>query len=220
MTDPASSQRASDPHAAEFIEELARSDRNATEVLVQLREGQAAILRLWLTLSEKVVTREKLPDGEFRVREIKRSDIDDVIFPVSSERLEQLDPGDPKAYRDYAEELAEKCEDPDARATAIRLYVLAAYLGSDVLALLPYTREVVYLEDGDVAELGAGSLSITDLEGQPIERAEQHIDWDAEAASKGGFEHHMLKEIHEQPDVVARTAFDRILQVEDDVLFR
>ena len=95
----------------------------------------------------------------------------------------------------------------------------AAYLGSDVLALLPYTREVVYLEDGDVAELTAGALRLTDLQGQPVTRPEQHIDWDAEAASKGGFEHHMLKEIHEQPDVLARTAFDRILQVEGDVQF-
>ena len=95
----------------------------------------------------------------------------------------------------------------------------AAYLGSDVLAILPYTREVVYLEDGDVAELSPGKLALTNLAGEPIERAEQHIDWDAEAASKGGFAHHMLKEIHEQPDVLARTAFDRILQVEGDVKF-
>jgi len=95
----------------------------------------------------------------------------------------------------------------------------AAYLGSDVLAILPYTREVVYLEDGDVAELAPGEMHLTDLDGRPVERELRHIDWDAEAASKGGFEHHMLKEIHEQPDVLARTAFDRILQVEGDVLF-
>jgi glucosamine--fructose-6-phosphate aminotransferase (isomerizing) len=92
-------------------------------------------------------------------------------------------------------------------------------LASDVLALLRWTRDVVFLEDGDVAELRPGELRLTDLAGRPIERPVRHIDWDAEAASKGGFEHHMLKEIHEQPDVLARTAFDRILSVEGDVRF-
>ena len=95
----------------------------------------------------------------------------------------------------------------------------AAYLGSDVLALLPYTRDVVFLEDGDVAELRPGVCTIRDLDGAEVQRPTRHIDWDAEAASKAGFAHHMLKEIHEQPDVLARTAFDRILQVEGDVAF-
>jgi glucosamine--fructose-6-phosphate aminotransferase (isomerizing) len=94
-----------------------------------------------------------------------------------------------------------------------------AWLASDALALLPHTRDVIYLEDGDVAELGPGELRLTDLAGQPRQRPVRHIDWDAEAASKGGYAHHMLKEIHEQPDVLARTAFDRILQVEGDVRF-
>ena len=94
-----------------------------------------------------------------------------------------------------------------------------AYLGSDVLALLPYTRDVVYLEDGDVAELAPGSLRLTNVAGVPLERPVRRIDWDAEQASKGGFEHHMLKEIHEQPDVLARTAFDRIQSTRGDVAF-
>ncbi len=94
-----------------------------------------------------------------------------------------------------------------------------AYLGSDVLALLPYTRDVVYLEDGDVAELAPGSLRLTNLAGAPIPRTARRIDWNAEQASKGGFAHHMLKEIHEQPDVLARTAFDRILSTRGDVAF-
>ncbi|HVS19199.1 MAG TPA: glutamine--fructose-6-phosphate transaminase (isomerizing) [Planctomycetota bacterium] len=95
----------------------------------------------------------------------------------------------------------------------------SAMLASDVLALLPHTRDVIFLEDGDVAELSAGEVRLTDLAGARVERPLRHIDWDAEAASKGGFEHHMLKEIHEQPDVLARTAFDRILSVEGDVAF-
>ena len=95
----------------------------------------------------------------------------------------------------------------------------AAYLGSDVLALLPYTHDVVYLEDGDVAELSPGKLRITDVQGRERTRKSRHIDWNAEQASKGGYAHFMLQEIHEQPDVLARTAFDRILQIEGDVAF-
>jgi glutamine---fructose-6-phosphate transaminase (isomerizing) len=95
----------------------------------------------------------------------------------------------------------------------------AAYLGSDVLALLPYTRDVVYLEDGDVAELAPGSVTITDLDGKPRARPVRHVDWNAEQASRGGYAHFMLKEIHEQPDVLARTAFDRILSASGDVAF-
>jgi glutamine---fructose-6-phosphate transaminase (isomerizing) len=91
--------------------------------------------------------------------------------------------------------------------------------GSDVLALLKYTRDVVFVEDGDIVELAPGRVSITDFDGRPVTRQVRHVDWDEEAASKGGYPHHMLKEIHEQPDVLARTAFDRILQVEGDVDF-
>ncbi|TAJ09438.1 MAG: glutamine--fructose-6-phosphate transaminase (isomerizing) [Planctomycetota bacterium] len=91
--------------------------------------------------------------------------------------------------------------------------------GSDVLALLKYTRDVVFVEDGDIVELAPGRIAITDFDGKAVARPVRHVDWDEEAASKGGFPHHMLKEIHEQPDVLARTAFDRILQVEGDVDF-
>ncbi len=95
----------------------------------------------------------------------------------------------------------------------------AAWCASDVIAILPHTRDVIYIEDGDVAELTPDSVRITRVDGTPVERPLRHIDWNAEAASKGGFPHHMLKEIFEQPDVLARTAFDRILQLEGDVRF-
>ena len=85
-----------------------------------------------------------------------------------------------------------------------------AHLGSDVLALLPYTRDVVYLEDGEIAELHAESLRLYDADGRPFEREAKHIDWDAESADKGGFPHYMLKEIHEQPAVLARTLSNRL----------
>ncbi|MEO0650352.1 MAG: glutamine--fructose-6-phosphate transaminase (isomerizing) [Planctomycetota bacterium] len=79
-----------------------------------------------------------------------------------------------------------------------------AYLGSDVLALLPHTREIQYLEDGDLAELTLDAIRIFDERGREAEREVRHIEWSAEAAEKGGYEHYMLKEIHEQPDVLAR----------------
>lgn len=95
----------------------------------------------------------------------------------------------------------------------------ACYLASDVLAILAHTRQVVFLEDGDIARLEPGNCEVFRPDGTRVERELKEIHWDAEAASKGGYSHHMLKEIHEQPDVIARTAFDRILQVEGDVSF-
>ncbi len=83
------------------------------------------------------------------------------------------------------------------------------YLASDVPALLPYTRDVIYLLDGDVAELGRDGVVITDLQGVRQARETNRVEWDAEAAEKGGYEHYMLKEIYEQPTVLQNTLFGR-----------
>jgi glucosamine--fructose-6-phosphate aminotransferase (isomerizing) len=93
------------------------------------------------------------------------------------------------------------------------------WLGSDVLALVPHTREVVFLEDGDVAELSPTGVVVRGLDGEPRERPSQRVEWDAAEAGKGGFSHFMLKEIHEQPDVLAHTAFHRIDEAAGDVRF-
>jgi hypothetical protein len=82
---------------------------------------------------ERVVVRQLLPDGQTRLRELLRSEIDDILIAVSNERLESLRPDRPAGYRDYAEELAEKRKDPDARVTGLRLYLIAAYLDSEKL---------------------------------------------------------------------------------------
>ena len=76
----------------------------------------------------RIVLRMATPAGESYEREFLRSEIDDVLYTVSAERLEMLRCDDPRGYRDYAEELAEKRQDPEARETAIRLYLIAAYL--------------------------------------------------------------------------------------------
>jgi len=91
------------------------------------------------------------------------------------------------------------------------------FLASDVPALLPYTRDVIYLQDGDVAELGADGVSITDLSGAPMHREPSRVEWDAEAAEKGGFAHYMLKEIFEQPTVLQNTLFGRFVGNDKDV---
>jgi glucosamine--fructose-6-phosphate aminotransferase (isomerizing) len=79
------------------------------------------------------------------------------------------------------------------------------WVASDPVALVPWTREVVFLEDGDIARVDPKSVRIVDSEGKPLERVTHHILWDAVAAEKGGYRHFMAKEIHEQPTAVAET---------------
>ena len=94
----------------------------------------------------------------------------------------------------------------------------AGWLASDVLAILPHTREVCFLEDGDLADIGPGRLVITGGDGRPVERATRTIDWEVDESDKGGWDHYMLKEIHEQPDVVARATFGRLDSERGDAL--
>ncbi|HKF41934.1 MAG TPA: glutamine--fructose-6-phosphate transaminase (isomerizing), partial [Thermoanaerobaculia bacterium] len=79
------------------------------------------------------------------------------------------------------------------------------YVASDPVALVPWTRDVVFLEDGDMARLDSSGIRICDGDGRPQERVPHRILWDAVAAEKGGYRHFMLKEIHEQPEALAET---------------
>ncbi len=74
-----------------------------------------------------------------------------------------------------------------------------AFVASDIPALLPYTREMIFLEDGDYAMLSADGVSMADAEGEKVTRAAQHIPWNPVMAERGGYKHFMLKEIYEQP---------------------
>jgi glucosamine--fructose-6-phosphate aminotransferase (isomerizing) len=85
-------------------------------------------------------------------------------------------------------------------------YVIA----SDIPAILPYTREVCVLEDGDVVVLSYDAMKLMDVQGSTIERAPLHIDWDVATAEKNGFEHFMLKEMHEQPNAYRETMRTRM----------
>jgi glucosamine--fructose-6-phosphate aminotransferase (isomerizing) len=102
------------------------------------------------------------------------------------------------------------------------------FLASAIPAFLADTRVAVPIENGEIVEIEAGEVRITDTDGNPIERASEEVTWDADAAEKGGFETFMLKEIHEQADAVAETLADRIpgddgvdlsdVELEDDFL--
>ena len=93
------------------------------------------------------------------------------------------------------------------------------YAASDMPALLGLTRDFVVLENGEHALLTEDRHQVFDEAGDRVERAPMRCDWSPEQAEKQGFPHFMLKEIHEQPDVLARTAFERCRDVEGDVAF-
>jgi len=84
------------------------------------------------------------------------------------------------------------------------------FIASDVTALLRHTRDIVYMDDGELAIVTCGGIRIYDERRRPIEKEHHHIDWDVDAAEKGGYDHFMLKEIYEQPDAIARAITGRI----------
>ena len=79
------------------------------------------------------------------------------------------------------------------------------YVGSDVPAILNYTRNVYYIGNMEIGRLADGNITFYNLDGDEIEKELVEIKWDAEAAEKGGYEHFMMKEIHEQPKAIADT---------------
>ena len=81
----------------------------------------------------------------------------------------------------------------------------ASFVASDVMAMLSHTREVTYLEEGDIAVVTSTDVRLRDADGRAVTRKPTHITWDASAAEKSGFPHFMLKEIHEQPQAILDT---------------
>ena len=84
------------------------------------------------------------------------------------------------------------------------------FLASDVAAILAHTDQVIFLEEGDVADLRPSGVTITDIAGRPVDRSVTTISWSAEMAEKGGYEHFMLKEIHEQPEALRQSIAGRV----------
>lgn len=86
------------------------------------------------------------------------------------------------------------------------------FVASDATPILPHTKEVVFLNDGDIAIITPDSHRVRTLKDREINRAAQTVDWDAEAASKDGYEHYMLKEIMEAPEVIRNAIRGRLIK--------
>src|SRR5208337_2632784 len=86
------------------------------------------------------------------------------------------------------------------------------FVASDIPAILYHTRDLFFLNDGDIAVVTPAGVQVTDFQGKPITPKVQHVTWDPIMAEKGGFKHFMLKEIFEQPRAVRETALGRISQ--------
>lgn len=84
------------------------------------------------------------------------------------------------------------------------------FFASDVTALVSHTKNVIYMDDGEFAELTSESITVYDRTGREIPKTVSHVVWDIEAAEKGGYEHFMMKEIMEQPRAVKSTVEPRI----------
>ncbi|MFL5775758.1 MAG: glutamine--fructose-6-phosphate transaminase (isomerizing), partial [Chloroflexota bacterium] len=95
-----------------------------------------------------------------------------------------------------------------------------SFIASDVAAILAHTDRVVFLEEGDVADVRPTGVVVTDVDGTVRERDVTVVDWTPEAAEKGGYDHFMLKEIHEQPEalrqsIAGRVTRDGLIRVEE-----
>ena len=92
------------------------------------------------------------------------------------------------------------------------------FIASDAPAILEQTRDMLFLEDGDIAELDHSGARITDLDGNPVVRKPRTVTWTAGQAEKAGYPHFMLKEIHEQPRAVTDTLRGRLLPDSNDAV--
>ncbi len=85
------------------------------------------------------------------------------------------------------------------------------YVASDIPAVLNHTREIYLLEDNEFVVISNDGIKLLDIEGETINKEVFHVTWDAAAAEKGGYEHFMIKEIHEQPKAIRDTMTSRIV---------
>jgi len=93
------------------------------------------------------------------------------------------------------------------------------FIASDVPAILPYTNKVIYLENYETALVSIGQIQIFNRQGKEVKRDISHISWDPVTAEKGGYKHFMLKEIHEQPQVVRDTFRGRMFPDTGEIIF-
>jgi glucosamine--fructose-6-phosphate aminotransferase (isomerizing) len=155
---------------------------------------------------------------------LSETDTEVTAHLLSTELAERGDGDLPAAMRAVCKRLegaftlvATSVDDPDLVVAARRNSPLVVgrgvgenFLASDVAAFIAHTREAVELGQDQVVELRPDSVVVTDYEGNPVEVREYHVDWDASAAEKGGYDYFMLKEIGEQPRAVADTLLGRL----------
>ena len=91
------------------------------------------------------------------------------------------------------------------------------FIASDVATLLPYTRQIQILHDGELARVTTDSVEIQTFDGRPVQREQKLVQWDPVQAEKGGYDRFMQKEIHEQPRAIGDTIGTRVLEAEGDV---
>ncbi len=84
------------------------------------------------------------------------------------------------------------------------------FLASDVTAMIQYTRDIAYMDDGEIAVITANSIQVYNNMLEPVKKEHQHVVWDVSAAEKGGYPHFMFKEIMEQPEAFRKAVFPRI----------
>ena len=199
----------------------APTDRNAHPHLDPT--GRVAVVHNGIIENYQTL-RQEFPDARFA------SDTDtEVVAHVVARELEaQTEPDLAEAVRrtvarlDGAFALCVTAVDDPQTIVAARheapLIVAAAdgvgYCASDVAALIAYTRDVAALLDGQVATITPDGIEVTDVAGTPVEPHHYSVSWDLEAAEKQGYEHFMLKEIHEQPRAVLDTLLDRYTPAE------
>ncbi|BCR06727.1 glutamine--fructose-6-phosphate aminotransferase [isomerizing] [Desulfuromonas versatilis] len=92
-----------------------------------------------------------------------------------------------------------------------------SFVASDIPAMLSHTREMIFLEDGEMVVFENGAMRFSNLAGTPLEKAAKTIDWSPLMAEKGGYKHFMLKEIYEQPRAIADTIAGRVLEEKGEV---
>ncbi len=91
------------------------------------------------------------------------------------------------------------------------------FVASDIPAILAYTRDMVFMDDGELVLFRKGEAHFSTIDGTPLEKKSRHIDWSPMMAEKGGYRHFMLKEIHEQPRAVRDTIAGRLREAQGDV---
>lgn len=91
------------------------------------------------------------------------------------------------------------------------------FIASDIPAILNHTRKIYLLNDREIAVLTSKDVNIFTVEGRPVEREVYNVTWDAQAAEKGGYEHFMIKEIHEQPKAIRDTLTSRVMTGSDEI---